>query len=103
MMIECIGEAFVYRWPEGEIHLEPGQPVELPDERAQRLLLKAPGRVRVIPRPGDRIMWTRGDGSTPHGVIDFVHRTEDGAIWGFVSFEKNTWAAINLKFARVVA
>lgn len=52
---------------------------------------------------GDKIFLVRGDGSTPHGVIDFVHRTEDGAIWGFVSFEKNTWAAINLKFARVVA
>ena len=46
--IECIGSPFIYRWPTGEVRLVPGQPVELSDDRAARLLEKAPGRVRVV-------------------------------------------------------
>ena len=48
MKIECIGPPFVYRWPDGEVRLVPGKPVELPEDRAARLLEKAPGRVRVV-------------------------------------------------------
>jgi hypothetical protein len=48
MKLEAIGEAFIYRWPTGEVRLVPGHPVELPDGRAVRLLEKAPGRVRVV-------------------------------------------------------
>jgi hypothetical protein len=48
MKIECIGPPFTYRWPNGEVRLAPGHPVELPDDRAARLLEKAPGRVRVV-------------------------------------------------------
>ena len=44
-----IGPKFVYhRWPDGEVRLTPGQPVDLPDDRAARLLAKAPGRVRAV-------------------------------------------------------
>lgn len=103
MIIECIGEGFVYRWPGGEIHLKPGRPIDLPDERAQRLLSKAPGRVRVLPgriRAGDKIYWVRGDGSTCNAVVDFLHTDETGTPWAFVSFAHGGWAAVNLKFAR---
>ena len=48
MTVECIGSPFTYRWPTGEVRLVPGQPVELPDDRAARLLEKVPGRVRVV-------------------------------------------------------
>lgn len=48
MTIECIGSPFTYRWPEGEVRLVPGHPVELSDDRAARLLEKAPGRVRLV-------------------------------------------------------
>ena len=47
MRLEAI-TPFTYRWPGGEVHLEPGRPIDLPDERAQRLLNKAPGKVRVV-------------------------------------------------------
>jgi hypothetical protein len=48
MTLECIGSPFTYRWPEGEVRLVPGRPVDLPDHRAARLLEKAPGRVRLV-------------------------------------------------------
>ena len=48
MTIECIGSPFTYRWPTGEVRLEPGKPVDLPDALAKRLLDKAPDKVRVI-------------------------------------------------------
>ena len=100
MTIECIGSSFVYTWPGGEVRLEPGKPVDLPDERAKRLLAKAPGRVRVVHRlikPGDVIRWTRGDGSEHHGRVDSLHHDSDGTVWVFVTIGDG-WAAVNLKF-----
>lgn len=46
--IECVGAPFIYRWPQGAIHLAPGCPVTLPDERAAKVLKRVPGRVRVL-------------------------------------------------------
>jgi len=48
MLIEAIKRPITYRWPGREIYLIPGTPVDLPDERAQRLLVKAQGKVRVV-------------------------------------------------------
>ena len=36
-----------YRWPEGEVILAPGQPVNLPEDRARKFLVKAAGKVRL--------------------------------------------------------
>ena len=47
MRLEALAP-FTYRWPGGEIHLEPGRPVDLADDRARRLIQKAGDRVRVI-------------------------------------------------------
>ena len=47
MLIEAL-QPLTIRWPGGEIRLEPGKPVELPDERAGRLLERAGNRVRVF-------------------------------------------------------
>jgi hypothetical protein len=54
MKVECVGPPLIYRWPKGEVRLVPGHPVELPEDRATRLLEKAPGRVRVV-NSADRI------------------------------------------------
>src|SRR5690348_4704114 len=48
MKLEAIGKLFVYRWPGGEVRLEPGKPVELPPERAAKLLARASGRVHQV-------------------------------------------------------
>ena len=56
MIVEAL-EPLTYRWPDGEVRLEPGKPVSIPDERARRLLAKAQGKVRPVeplskPDPG---------------------------------------------------
>ena len=48
MLIEATGKPFTYRWPDGEVRLEFGRPVELPEDRARKLLAKAPSKVRVV-------------------------------------------------------
>ena len=72
MTIECIGSPFTYRWPDGEIRLVPGHPVELVDDRAVRLLEKAPGRVRVV-ESANRI---NGD------LIGHIVNWESRLFWG---------------------
>ena len=51
MKLEAVGKAFVYQWPGGEIRLEPGKPVDLPPDRAAKLLARAGGRVRLLDSP----------------------------------------------------
>jgi len=102
MKLETTGKAFTYRWPGGEVHLEPGKPIDLPDERAKRLLDKAAGKVRMIPptiQPGDRIAWDRA-GMTQTGTVDFLHTDSDGGRWVFTTGKD--WAAINTKFVQLV-
>jgi hypothetical protein len=90
---------FTYRWPGGEVHLEPGTPIDLPDERAQRLLTKAPLKVRVCP-PTIRITWQRADGTSGGpAMVDFLHTDPDGAVWAFVTLG-DTWAVVNTKYVR---
>lgn len=48
MLIEAITGPITYRWPEGEVRLEPGKPVDIPDYRARKILQKAPGKVRAV-------------------------------------------------------
>lgn len=48
MRVEAIARPITYRWPQGEVLLRPGRPVELPDDRARRLLEKASGKVRAV-------------------------------------------------------
>ena len=48
MKLEAVGRPFTYRWPGGEIRLETGRPVELPPDRAAKLLARAAGRVRPV-------------------------------------------------------
>ena len=101
MTIECVGAGFTYRWPGGEVHLVPGKPIDLPDERARRLLSKAAGKVRVIVptiQPGDLIEWDRA-GTMQTGVADWLYTDDTGTRWVFVTIGE-TWAAVNLKFVK---
>jgi hypothetical protein len=103
MLIE-VSSPLTIKLPSGEVDLVPGQPVELPDEQARRLLKKAPGRARVIThiiQAGSLITWTRGDGSVQDGLIDLIHVDDTGTRWAFVTIGE-TWAAVNVKFVKAV-
>jgi hypothetical protein len=99
MRLEATGNTFIYRWPGGAVRLEPGKPIDLPDDRAKRLLDKAPARVRVIAptiQPGDRITWVRA-GSVQTGRVEFLQDYGAGVVWAFVTIGE-CWAAVNMKF-----
>lgn len=53
-------------------------------------------------QPGDRISWTRSDGSVHSGVVDFLHVDSDQTSWAFVTLEGSGWAATTTQFARRV-
>lgn len=74
MKLEAIGKPFTYRWPGGEVRLEPGKPIDLPPDRAAKLLVRASGRVRQVESEGGVVIepaannsrpvfWERADGS----------------------------------------
>jgi len=69
-------EAILYRWPQGEIQLQPGQSIDLPEDRALRLLTKAPGKVRaVLPK------FSEGASVCFEHWTDMLIGTVDGPPW----------------------
>ena len=70
MWIEAVERPLTYRWPGGEIRLEPGHPVDVPDDRAQRLIAKTGDKVRSVPRP---VYWESGG-----QILGPHHRTGTG-------------------------
>lgn len=105
MLIEAIGSPLTCRWPGGEVRLEPGKPIDLPDDRAQRLLSKAPGKVRMVTptiAAGSLVSWRRADGTQPGAFVDAIHVDDTGTRWAFVSLAGGTWAAVNVKFLKGV-
>jgi hypothetical protein len=96
---------FTYRWPGGEVHLQPGTPIDLPDERGQRLLNKAPEKVRLCPPtiyPGDRITWQRADLTLRYGIVDLLHTDTDGTVWAFCTLPDGKWTTLNVKHIRKI-
>ncbi|NGZ11162.1 MAG: hypothetical protein CV088_17580 [Nitrospira sp. LK70] len=74
MKLEATGKPFIYRWPGGEVRLESGKPIDLPPDRAAKLLARASGRVRQVEPPDPTVIefaspiakaiyWERGDTS----------------------------------------
>lgn len=57
------------RFKQGEVRLEPGHPVELPEEAGQRVLEKAGSKVRIVGAP---------DGST---IIEPASTTARSVYW----------------------
>jgi len=98
MIIEAL-TSFTYRWPGGEVHLKPGKPIDLPEDRALRLLDKAAGKARLVTPTiavGSQITWQRA-GKAQQGVVDYLHTDADGTMWAFATTGE-TWAAVNMKY-----
>jgi hypothetical protein len=108
MQLEATGKPIRYRLKSGEeVILRPGVPTELPDHAANQLLKKAPNKVRRVNRssmiePGTAITWEGADFSVRHGVVDFVDLDTDGTAWVFVTMPDGCWAAVNLRYAKVI-
>lgn len=48
MKLEAIGRPFTYQWPGGQIRFELGRVIDVPEDRALRIMAKVPGRVRPL-------------------------------------------------------
>ena len=48
MLIEAVEAPIRYKWPKGEIRLEPGKPVFFDKERGRKVLAKCGPKVRVV-------------------------------------------------------
>lgn len=48
MLIEAVTQPIKYQWPEGEILFEPGKPIQVPDDRGQKVLAKCGSKVRKV-------------------------------------------------------
>ena len=92
MLIEAL-KPLTVKLPGGDLQLKPGRPVNLAEDRALKLLAKAPGKVRMVEpqalafQPGDLIHWQTWDGKI-RGPAVVEHVTLfDGRIWAFVRYE----------------
>ena len=48
MLLEAVDRPIRYTWPQGELRLEPGKPIEVPDDRGQKVLAKCGNKVRKV-------------------------------------------------------
>jgi hypothetical protein len=90
------------RWPEGEIRLEPGKPVHLPREQAQKLLNKVPDKVRFI--SPDWLQAWRDLATLTDGITRDDHRFQpvmSGLDQCDLAFEQGDWPAFERAAARV--
>ncbi|QPD04920.1 MAG: hypothetical protein Nkreftii_002694 [Candidatus Nitrospira kreftii] len=91
MLVEALKPLLIHL-PTGDVHLEPGVPVELPDEHGRRLLAKVPDKVRIVTTqsvvvepairpdgsPLTPVYWERGDGSiSGPASVEFFYRLGD--------------------------
>jgi len=64
-----------------EVRLHPGAPVEFPDEDGQKLIEQAPGKVRLVLRPGDVVEWLSPALPRQQGEILAVHDDGTFEVW----------------------
>ena len=48
MLLEAVDRPIRYTWPEGELRLRPGKPIEVPDDRGQKVLARCGSKVRRV-------------------------------------------------------
>ena len=99
----------------------PGERLQLPPDKAQRVLKQVGGKVRLlqgppvlfprsepvqdgyIPMPGTPVRWERADGSRPVGVVSdvVIDANASPPIVVFVSLHDGGWAAMNPRVVRL--
>ena len=103
MLIEAVDHPIRYRFPGGEIRLEPGRPVEVEPVRAAKLLARAGEKVRAVDarssdvvlepagqttplQPGWLVVYRDRRGTLCGGCVDREHGTVQECRW-----EGNGW------------
>lgn len=89
MKLEAIGKPFTYQWPGGQIRFEPGRVIDVPEDRAARIMAKVPGRVRPLEdasltpplKPGVCVEWLSPALTRQQGEVLAVY--EDGTFEAF--------------------
>ena len=116
MLIES-SKPLTVRTPSGEVHLTPGQPVEMSEEDGRKLLVKAKGKVRLVERADTVVIesepnakgvyFYRESTGNIHGPaqVDFVYRAGEGPsaeYWLFITYDEMPTAinAIQLRRKR---
>ena len=114
MWIEALTTVTIRR-RSGDVRLLPGKPMDLPEDEALKLLVKAQGKVREATgscdyldegkstralAPRDRITW--GPEGTLRGpaTVEFLHTDPDGTEWAFVTLPDGRWTAVKMKFVK---
>lgn len=72
MLMEALRPLHIRR-VNGDLHMKPGSPIEIPDEEAVRLLAKKPDAVRPVLCPGDIVEWLSPALHRQRGEVRAVH------------------------------
>jgi hypothetical protein len=84
MWVEAIKTVCV-RFPEGDLRMEPGQPVDLSPDRAELLVTKGEGKIRFTCqyKAINCVLWRRGRMIVGPGNLEL----DDGPRWVLVSWK----------------
>ncbi len=92
MLIEAL-KPLTVKLPTGDLQLKPGFPVNMAEDRALKLLAKAPGKVRMVQphalafQLGDLVHWQGMDGKV-RGPAVVEHVTLcDWRLWAWVTWD----------------
>ena len=102
MTLEALAPV-TYRWPGGQIEFTPGVPVNVPDERGQRILTKANGKIRTVePQShqrvlalGDWVTWQDANGRCGTGAVAMSIASTDDYIVVYESGDVNDIVAVH--------
>ncbi len=104
MLLEAVDHPIRYTWPQGELRLEPGKPIKVPDTRGKKVLAKCRGKVRKV-SPDWLRAWTElaritngitKDDSRFNPIMAGLARCD-------VTFELDDWAAFQQEANQVKA
>ena len=104
MLLEAVDRPIRYTWPKGELRLEPGKPIKVPDDRGQKVLTRCGDKVRKV-SPDWLAAWEELAQVTNNiEITDPRFKPVMGALASCDrTFEQGDWLAFKLAAAQVRA